>query len=240
VAPHRMGLMGSHSNQPLLGYLARPEGPGRHPAVVVLHGCGGFGTSYPVVAEVLKSYGYVALALGSLDEINACTGGSGDAVEAVDAYAALTWLARQNDVDPDRVAVLGFSMGGMAALDDVETGPGAIEKAEPRHFRAAIAHYPVCRYRTGMMTAPTLILIGDKDDWTFIVVPGDDGAPERQRRAGDVDRLSGSDARVQLSRPGAAISRPSPRLRSAGHGRCVAAGPQLSANDARWAAVSRQ
>jgi len=59
-----------------------------------------------------------------------------------------------------------FSMGGIAALNDVEAGVGAIEKAEKRHFHAAIAYYPCTRYRAGVMTVPTLILVGDKDDWT--------------------------------------------------------------------------
>lgn len=170
VAAHRMDLtpLPAPSSEPLIGYLARPDMPGRHPAVVVLHGCGGFGTSYPVVADVLKSYGYVALALDSLGGANACTGGGlGSVAEAFDAYAALDWLGRQNFVDPDRVALLGFSMGGIATLDSVEAGPGAIEKAEKRHFRAAIAYYPCTRDRAGVMTVPTLILVGDKDDWTL-------------------------------------------------------------------------
>jgi dienelactone hydrolase len=170
VAAHRMGLtpFPEPSNHPLIGYLARPDAPGRHPAVVVLHGCNGFGLGYVVAADVLKSYGYVALALDSLDRFNACfRGGDGALAEAFDAYRALGWLARQNFVDPDRIAVLGFSMGGIATLDSVGAGPGAIAKAEKRHFRAAIAYYPNCRYRTGVMTVPTLILIGDKDDWSF-------------------------------------------------------------------------
>jgi poly(3-hydroxybutyrate) depolymerase len=51
VAPHRMGLtpFPEPINRPLLGYLAKPDTPGRHPAVVVLHGCGGFGTFHPVI-----------------------------------------------------------------------------------------------------------------------------------------------------------------------------------------------
>ncbi|MGH7114025.1 MAG: dienelactone hydrolase family protein [Stellaceae bacterium] len=168
VAAHRMGLtpFPEPINHSLLGYLAKPDAPGRHPAVVVLHGCGGFGTYEPVAAEVLKSYGYVALALDSLDGINSCTNRDGATAEAFDAYAALSWLARQDFVDPGRVAVLGFSMGGIAALDDVEAGVGAIEKAEKRHFRAAIAYYPCTRYRAGVMTVPTLILVGEKDDWS--------------------------------------------------------------------------
>jgi dienelactone hydrolase len=166
VAARRMNLMGSHSDKRLLGYLAQPDARGPHPAVIELHGCNGFGDFDAVVADVLKSYGYVALALDSLDRINACTVSDGDVGEAFDAYAALDWLAGQKSVDPDRIALLGFSMGGMATLDGVEAGVGAIEKTEKRHFRAAVAYYPVCRYRAGVMTVPTLILIGDKDDWT--------------------------------------------------------------------------
>jgi dienelactone hydrolase len=169
VAAHRMGLMGQHSDKPLMGYLARPEGAGRHPAVIVLHGCGGFGAYYPVIADVLKSYGYVALAIDSLDGLDVCASGieSGDVAEAFDAYAALDWLARQDFVDPDRVALLGISLGGFATLDDVEAGPGAIEKTQKRHFRAAVAYYPGCRDRAGVMTVPTFIVIGNDDDWTL-------------------------------------------------------------------------
>ena len=72
VAAHRTDLMPlpGTSSQPLMGYLARPDEPGRHPAVIELHGCGGFGTMDVVVADVLKSFGYVALALDSLGDAN--------------------------------------------------------------------------------------------------------------------------------------------------------------------------
>jgi dienelactone hydrolase len=167
VAEHRIDLMPlpGPSSHPLMAYLARPDEPGRHPAVVELHGCSGFGTMDVAVADVLKSFGYVALALGSLGDSNACGYASDGALaEAFDAYAALDWLAQQSYVDADRVALLGFSMGGAATLDGVE--PGLIENKKPRHFRAAIAYYPWCRDRDGLTTVPTLIFVGDNDDWT--------------------------------------------------------------------------
>lgn len=168
VAAHRTDLMPlpRESSQPLMGYLARPGEPGRHPAVIELHGCGGFGTMDVVVAEVLKSLGYVGLALDSLGDYIACDKNPADGglAEAFDAYAALDWLAQQSYVHSDRVALLGFSMGGAATLDAVQ--PGLIEDKKPRHFRAAIAYYPWCKDRDGLTTVPTLILVGDKDDWT--------------------------------------------------------------------------
>jgi dienelactone hydrolase len=65
-------------------------------------------------------------------------GSNGSLAEAFDAYAALDWLAQQNSVDPDRIAVLGFSMRGIAGVNTVEAGVGAIERAKKRHFRAAV------------------------------------------------------------------------------------------------------
>jgi dienelactone hydrolase len=149
-----------------MGYLARPDEPGRHPAVIELHGCSGFGTMDVVVADVLKSFGYVALALDSLGDANVCDRNPGDGAlaEAFDAYAALDWLAEQSYVDPSRVALLGFSMGGGATLDGVE--PGLIEDKKSRRFRAAIAYYPWCKDRAYLTTVATLILVGDRDDWT--------------------------------------------------------------------------
>jgi dienelactone hydrolase len=166
VAAQRSVRGGGKSEGPLLGYLARPEAPGRHPAVVVLHGCGGFGTNDVVAADVLKSYGYVALALDSLGDEDSCGKPGSSLAEAEDARLALDWLAQQGFVGPDRVAVLGFSMGATATLDTVATGerPGS----NGRQFRAAVAFYPRCRQQPGPMAAPTLILIGDRDNWTLL------------------------------------------------------------------------
>lgn len=165
VAAHRFNEVMQPSSHPLIGYLARPNAPGRHPAVVELHGCGGFGTFDVAAADVLKPFGYAALALDSLGRYNACASPADAALaEAFDAYAALGWLVRQSFVDPDRVALIGFSMGGIATLFGVERG--SLEKSRRRRFRAAIAFYPRCRFFSGVMTVPTLILVGDKDDWT--------------------------------------------------------------------------
>ena len=154
--------------EPLLGYLAKPDGAGPFPAVIVLHGCNGFSPTMPTVAERLRSWGYVALAIDSLGprgQSNVCTGGTAFRTQPLDAYAGLNFLAAQPFVDPDRIGVLGYSMGGGSALLAAERG--TIEQVFPRKFRAAIAYYPAfCESRTGVMAAPTLILIGALDDWT--------------------------------------------------------------------------
>jgi len=169
VAPHRAGTPAEGTDTPpLFGYLARPQTDGPHSAVVILHGCSGFGPHYIAAAATLASWGYVALALDSLGKASMCEARFGPLLgsdaEAADAYGALRYLSAQAFVDPQRIVIMGYSMGGWAVLSAIENGP--LEQSQPDHFRAAVAYYPLCGSHPGVMTAPTLILIGDRDDWT--------------------------------------------------------------------------
>jgi len=153
----------------LLGYLARPTGEGPFPAVVVLHGCGGFSSGGSLqLADQLKDWGYVALMVDSLTPRALTTACGGPFIDQPgDAYAALRYLSQQSFVAPERVAVLGNSMGGYSALYAVDRGLMAQYFRHFRErFRAAVAYYPNCGIPATMMTAPTLILIGEADDWT--------------------------------------------------------------------------
>jgi len=62
------------------------------------------------------------------------------------------------------VAVLGQSMGGGAVLYAVDRDL-AVQYFTER-FRAAVAYYPGLAIPAATMTAPTLILTGEADDWT--------------------------------------------------------------------------
>jgi dienelactone hydrolase len=161
----------------LLGYLARPDAglsamlgshsdrAGPYPAVVVLHGCGGFSSHSARIADQLGSWGYVALAVDSLGSRGIASSCGGKLIaQAFDAYAALRHLSQLDFVDPSRVAVLGQSMGGFSALYAVDRDLAAQYFKE--EFRAAIAYYPGCGIPAATMTAPALILIGEADDWT--------------------------------------------------------------------------
>src|SRR5215472_8093771 len=161
----------------LTGYLTRPDAGlsalagrqfdrvGPNTAVVVLHGCGGISSHSTGIADRLASWGYVALAVDSLSPrgiSSACRGGM--LGQAFDAYAALRYLTTLEHVDPAHIAVLGQSMGGGSALYALDHDLGAQYFTE--RFRAAILYYPGCGIPGANLTAPTLILIGDKDDWT--------------------------------------------------------------------------
>ena len=152
---------------PLQGYLRRPEGVGPSPAVVLLHSCNGnwrridqrWGPS-------IASWGYVTLSVDSFETRgikSACTG-IGPVDMTLDGYRALAFLVKQPFVDPARIAIVGFSQGGRIALTSVERG--IIEQTSPNKFHAAIAFYPPCRVVKDDLTVPTLILVGELDDWT--------------------------------------------------------------------------
>src|SRR5215472_13707557 len=124
----------THAPAKLLGYLARPDTglsrmlgshsdrAGPYPAVVVLHGCGGFSSHSAQIADKLGSWGYAALTVDSLGPrgIASRCGGGGSLDQAFDAYAALRYLSRLDFVDPARVGVLGNSMGGFSVLYAVD------------------------------------------------------------------------------------------------------------------------
>lgn len=82
----------------------------------------------------------------------------------LDAYRALDFLAKQSFVDPKRAFVVGFSQGGLLSLSSVQSGP--IEQGAVNKFLAAAAFYPLCIGLKGPMAVPTLILMGESDDWT--------------------------------------------------------------------------
>ena len=169
-----------HEPARLLGYLAQPDGGlsavagarsstrKPYPAVVVLHGCSGISSHSTGIADRLSSWGYVSLTVdsfGSRGIANRCSG-PGLPDQPFDAYAAFHYLSGLKEVDPARVAVLGQSQGGYAALYANDWDLAAQYFAE--RFRAAIAYYPSCRIPGANMSAPTLILKGDADEWSSV------------------------------------------------------------------------
>jgi dienelactone hydrolase len=173
----------SSSPAPLVAFLFKPEGSGPHPAVVMMHGCGGaydskgvLGTRHRMWGEYFASKGYEALMLDSFtsrDLKEICTVKFSDRTlkesERVgDAYAALAWLRQQNEIDAKRIAVLGWSHGAGVTLDTITRKPKA---ATGDGFKAAVSFYPGCSSREKNPDrfhpyAPLLVLIGESDDWT--------------------------------------------------------------------------
>ncbi len=172
----------SSSPAPLRAHLFQPVTPGPHPAVVMLHGCGGayakkggLSPRHQMWGEYLASQGYAALMLDSFSSRGlqqVCTLKHSErplkeADRVGDAYAALAWLRSRADVDARRIALLGWSHGGGVTLDAIRRKP----KDTTEGFAAAVSFYPGCTTRNKKAAsfkpyAPLLLLIGEADDWT--------------------------------------------------------------------------
>ena len=170
----------------LSGELYRPSGDGPFPAVVLLHGCNGRGSreSEDAAAAKFVALGYAVLIVDSFGPRGVkhrCTYDESEPPvdREMDAYGGLLYLAGLPFIDPDRIAVVGYSQGGMVALSAVALG--GTETLFDRHFRTAIAYYPLCGSSTGSVSIPTLVLIGDLDDWT----PARDCQQMMARRSGE-------------------------------------------------------
>ncbi|TWC00640.1 dienelactone hydrolase family protein [Bradyrhizobium macuxiense] len=83
-----------------------------------------------------------------------------------DAFGALAFFAKQSYVDKERVALLGFSAGGVATLAALKKRDTQIfEIPSGLDFAAGIAFYPC--YGSSLDTVkPVLILNGEDDDWS--------------------------------------------------------------------------
>jgi dienelactone hydrolase len=160
--------------------LFRPEGNGPFPAVVALHNCTGLnnsagrlGTRYQDWGQRLVKDGFAVL----LPDSNSSRGIGSQCVvrsrsirvdreRVADAENARAWLQAQSWIEADRVSLLGWSTGAVAALWTVRVRSQPQTKDEP-DFRSAVALYPGCR-RLGIAAwsarVPTLILIGRADD----------------------------------------------------------------------------
>ena len=154
---------------PLWGRLSKPAGPGPFPAVVLMHDCAGIRPTDERWASQLTDLGYVTLMLDSFgprNALNVCKDHVGIVspnIRALDAHGALAYLQGLAFVDRARIGVIGWSHGGNSVLATVNNA--GISARLPQRFKAAIAFYPYC-FGGGDFDLPTLILLGEADEWT--------------------------------------------------------------------------
>lgn len=119
---------------------ATPTAPGKHPAIIVIQEWWGVTDWIKQDVARFASQGYVALAVDLYR--GKATSDPGEAHELMrglpedramgDMKAGFDWLAARPDVDPQRIGIVGWCMGGGYAL--------AFAVAEPR-LRAAVVNY---------------------------------------------------------------------------------------------------
>jgi dienelactone hydrolase len=159
----------------IAGALFKPAGVGPFPAVIYMGSCWGINRGEEhflatTVRDRLLSKGIAMLTVDSFwprqewqgvcDKWNA--GGDYDVRGAKDIYAAMDLLKAMPDIDANRIFVQGYNLGASAALSAIDAGEAAAHKTK---LAGVIAFYPSCRQEAAT-SAPALILIGDKDEWT--------------------------------------------------------------------------
>ena len=174
------------------------------PAVVLLHGAAGVLYQREMTyARQFQAMGVAALvidvfaarrdrATGFIERLLEIT----ETMMIADAYAGLRFLAGHNAVDPARVALMGFSYGGMASVLAAYAQVAETAAPDGLRFAAHVAFYGPCiarledRRATG---APVLMVWG-----------GEDALIDAQRCAEIADDLRAGGARVStVSYPGA-------------------------------------
>ena len=174
-------IAGEEAGVRLASWLARPDGDGPFPAVVLLHGCSGTerNTPHRTVwrglnrhAALLNENGYVTLIVDSFGPRgirDGCrTGGKYYPVQVSDAHAAFDHLASLPFVDGERIGLVGLSLGGGTALQLALRSTVDNRAARGRGtYAALVAYYPWCEAAWAYaLERPLLILIGADDDWT--------------------------------------------------------------------------
>lgn len=121
-------------------YLVEPSTKGRHPGLVVIQEWWGLDGWLKEQVERYAKEGYVAVApdlyrgkvAKTPDEAHELMRGMPEDRAMADMKAAFQYLANRKDVDPNRIGVIGWCMGGGLALD--------LTLAEPR-IAATVINY---------------------------------------------------------------------------------------------------
>ena len=198
VVVETVNFQSADAKTTLIGYVFRGDNQTTTPlpAVVMMHGRAGAYSSlakgvftaetlskrHKYWGELLASNGYVAVLVdgfgprgyakgfpahsydtrpAELDEV---------AIRPLDAYGALTYLRTRADVAKDRVALLGWSNGGSAALSTMSADAPGISRPTPATgFRGAVVFYPACglkgKFDDGYRPyAPVRVFMGTADE----------------------------------------------------------------------------
>jgi carboxymethylenebutenolidase len=117
-------IPGANGGPDVRAYVAKPEGDGPFPSVIMIHEFWGLNESMTGKADLLAEEGYLVITPDTFR--GSTTGWMPRAIYQVisskpeninaDLDSVYAWLESRLDVDPDRIAIAGFCFGGRASL----------------------------------------------------------------------------------------------------------------------------
>ena len=142
-----------------------------YPAVVLLHSSWGFSAQESFYANKFKQLGIAVFAIDSFTPRGVRKTSTDQSLVSSasmikDAYQVLEYLHTDYKVNAHKVAVMGFSKGGIVAFYSAFDSVNQAINENTQSFAAHIAYYPWCGIRLHDMSTtgmPILIQGGEKD-----------------------------------------------------------------------------
>lgn len=158
------------------GTLAGPDVDTPLPLVILMHGSDGPGSGAVYNWDRhLRGLGIATLALDSfsgrdLDNISADQNQFDQFIQLYDAFRAVETASADRRIDPSRIALMGFSRGGTAALYSALNRFRSAFGPAQGTIVAHIPFYPTCNFELedelSVTGAPIRLFMGALDDWT--------------------------------------------------------------------------
>lgn len=185
-------LSGQKEGRPavIAGELRIPKpGTDRLPAIVLIHGSGGVGGYVDDWLPLLNGMGVATFVVDGFTGRGIVSVFNDEAqlgrlAMTVDAYRALELLAKHPRIDPERIALMGFSRGGQDTLYAAMKRFQGMQGPAGASFAAYIAFYPVCNWTyiddADVVDRPIRVFHGGADEYA----PACRSYVERLRKAG--------------------------------------------------------
>lgn len=144
-------LNGDANGKPvtMTGEFRIAQGTGKLPVVILMHGSGGIGANIESWARTFNAMGISTFTIDGftgrgLTSVNTDQASLGRLNFILDIYRALELLAKHPRVDLERIALMGFSRGGQAALYASLTRFNKLWNKSGVQFAAYVPFYPDC------------------------------------------------------------------------------------------------
>jgi dienelactone hydrolase len=172
-------LTGDNNGNPttIVGQLRIAQGVGRLPLVVLQHGSAGFAPNIEYWSREFNAAGISTFAIDGftgrgLEEVNSNHALLGRLNFILDIYRSLDVLAPHPRIDPQRIALMGFSRGGQATLYASLKRFHRLWNKSGVEFAAYVPFYPDCMTTflsdTEVVARPIRIFGGAQDDYNPI------------------------------------------------------------------------